>query len=107
VPRLCALPVTIQRLLKYVAVGLAVTLGALAGVGCLLAALFEVQGFGGPRDQGPRTGYLVELAVAFVAAVLIPVLLWRRLLGGGPGLIVAGCVAIAGVLVILGLSFGF
>ena len=96
---------TIQRLLKVVAVGVAVALGALAGVGCLLAALFEVQGFGGPRDQGPRAGYLVELAVMFVAAVLIPVLLWRRLLGSGPGLIVAGLVAVAGVVVILGLSF--
>jgi len=97
--------VSIQRLLKVGAVGLAVGLGALAGVGCLLAALFEVQGFGGPRDQGPRVSYLVELAVTFVAAVLIPVLLWRRVLGGGPGLIVAGLVAVAGVVVILGLSF--
>ena len=94
-----------ERLLKVGAVALAVGLGALAGVGCLLAALFEVQGFGGPRDQGPRTGYLVELAVAFVASVLIPVFLWRRLLGNGPGLILAGCVAVAGVVVILGLSF--
>ena len=96
---------TMQRLLKYVAVGVAVALGALAGVGCLLAALFEVQGFGGPRDQGPRFSYLVELAVVFVVAVLIPVFLWRRLLGSGPGLSVAGCVAVAGVVVILGLSF--
>jgi hypothetical protein len=97
--------VSIQRLLKVGVVGLAVGLGALAGMGSLLAALFEVQGFGGPRDQGPRLSYLVELAVAFVAAVLIPVLLWRRLLGNGPGLILAGCVAVAGVVVILGISF--
>ena len=63
---------SVRRLLAYGAVGLALALGMLAAIGCLLAALFEVQGFGGPRDQGPRVGYHVELAVAFVAAVLIP-----------------------------------
>lgn len=96
---------SVRRLLAYGAVGLALALGMLAAIGCLLAALFEVQGFGGPRDQGPRFGYLVELAVAFVAAVLIPAVLWRRLLGGGPGLVVAGAIAAAGVIVILGISF--
>ena len=96
---------SVRRLLAYGAVGVALALGTLAAVGCLLAALFEVQGFGGPRDEGPRFGYLVELAVAFVAAVLIPAVLWRRLLGGGPGLVVAGAIAGAGVVVILGVSF--
>ncbi len=96
---------SVQRLLKSIPVAVAVALGALAAFGCLLAALFEVDGFGGPRDQGPRSGYLiVELALGFVASILIPVLLWRRLLGGGPGWIVAGAVAAAGVVIILGLS---
>jgi hypothetical protein len=90
--------------LKVIAVALAVALGALVAVGCLLAALFEVQGFGGPRDQGPRTGYLIELALGLVAAVVVPVVLWRRLLGNGPGWVLAGSVAVAGVVVILGLS---
>lgn len=90
---------------KGIAVVLAVGLGALAAFGCLLAALFEVQGFGGTRNQGPRTGYLIELAVGFAAAVLIPVLLWRRLLHGGPGWILAGAITIAGVVLILGISF--
>jgi hypothetical protein len=96
--------VSVQRLLKSIAVAVAFALGALAAFGCLLAALFEIQGFGGPRDQGPRSGYLIELALGFVASVLIPVLLWRRLLGGGPGWVVAGAVAAAGVLIILGVS---
>ena len=54
---------------------MAFALGTLAAFGCLLAALFEVDGFGGPRDQGPRPGYLIVLALGFVASVLIPVLL--------------------------------
>ena len=95
---------SIQRLLISVPVAVAVALGAFAAFGCLLAALFEVDGFGGPRDQGPRSGYLIELALGFVASVLIPVMVWRRLLGGGPGWIVAGAVAAAGVVIILGLS---
>ena len=95
---------SVQRSLKGIAVAVAVALGALAAVGCLLAALFEVDGFGGPRDQGPRAGYLIELGVGFVASVLIPVVLWRRLLGRGPGWIVAGAVAAAGVVIILGVS---
>lgn len=72
----------------------------------MLAALFEVQGFGRPRDAEPRTGYLVELAVGFVASVAIPALLARWLLPrGGPALLViAGVIAVGGVLLILGIS---
>ena len=95
---------SVQRLLKIVAVAVAIALGTLAASGCLLAAMFEVDGFGGPRDQGPRSGYLIELALGLTASVLIPVLLWRRLLGGGPGWIVAGAVAAVGVVTILGIS---
>ena len=95
---------SVQRLLKSIAVAVAFAAGAIAAVGCLLAALFEVDGFGGPRDQGPRSGYLTALALGFVASVVIPVSLWRRLLGGGPGWIVAGVVAAAGVVIILGIS---
>ena len=95
----------IGRLVRSLVVALAVAAGALAGIGFLLAALFEIQGFGGPRDEGPRIGYLIELAGGFVAAVLIPVFLWRRLLESGPGWVVAGIVAAGGVVVILGISF--
>jgi len=83
-----------------------VGLGALAAIGCLLAALFEVQGFGRPRDAEPRTGYLIELAVGFVASVAIPALLARWLLPrGGPALfVIAAVIAVGGVLLILGMS---
>jgi hypothetical protein len=92
--------------LKGVVVVAAVGVGALAAVGCLLAALFEVQGFGRPRDAEPRTGYLVELAVGFVASVAIPALLARWLFPrGGPALyLIAGVIAVGGVLLILGIS---
>ena len=92
--------------LKGVVVAVAVGLGALAAVGCLLAALFEVQGFGRPRDAEPRTGYLVELAVGFVASVAIPALLARWLLprGGSALFVIAAVIAVGGVLLILGMS---
>jgi hypothetical protein len=83
----------------------AIGLGALAAFGCLLAALFEAQGFGGPRDEGPRTGYLLELAAGFVASVAIPAVVCRRFFpGSGPVWAIAGAIAAAGVVVILGLG---
>jgi hypothetical protein len=93
-----------MRPLKYLVVLSSVALGALFAVGCLIAALFEAQGFGGPRDQGPRTGYLAELAIGFVACVALPAFLSRKLLRIGPGWVGAAVTAVAGVLVILGLS---
>jgi hypothetical protein len=92
------------RALRYLVVVSCATLGALFAVGCVLAALFEAQGFGGPRDQPPRTGYLLELAVAFAACIAIPAFLARRLLHAGPGLIIAAAAAVIGALAILGLS---
>jgi hypothetical protein len=95
-----------MRSLKYLVVVTSIAVGALFAVGFLLAALFEVQGFGGPRDQPPRTGYVLELAVGFVACVAIPTLLARQLVQAGPGWITAGTIAVAGALAILGLSLG-
>jgi hypothetical protein len=92
------------RALRYLVVVSCATLGALFAVGCVLAALFEAQGFGGPRDQPPRTGYLLELAVAFASCIAIPAFLARRLLHAGPGLIIAAAAAVIGALAILGLS---
>lgn len=59
--------------MKAIAVAVAFVLGALAAIGCLIGALFEAQGFGGPRGEGPRVDYLVGLAVGFAASVGIPV----------------------------------
>ena len=93
-----------MRSLKYLVVVASAALGALFAVGCVLAALFEAQGFGGPRDQPPRTGYLLELAVAFAACIAIPAFLARRLLHAGPGWLIAAGAAVLGALAILGLS---
>ena len=54
--------------------------GTLAGAACLLAVVFEMQGFGGPRDAGPRLGYLSALAGGLAAAVIAPCALWRWLI---------------------------
>jgi hypothetical protein len=90
--------------LKGVVVAAATAFGALFGIGFLIAALFEVQGFG-DRDSTPSTAKLVEYGVGFAACVLIPVFLWRRLLpGSGPAWAIALALAAGGVLLILGLS---
>jgi hypothetical protein len=92
-------------LVKAVVTVVVIALGTLAAVGCLLAALFEQDGFGSPRDQGPRTGYLVELGAGFVASVVIPAVVCRRLFpGSGPVWLLAGAIASAGVIVIAGVG---
>lgn len=93
-----------MRSVRVLVVTAAVALGALFAVGFLISALFELQGFGGPRDQGPRPGYLVELAIGFGACVGVPILLWRRLLGGGPGWFAAAAVSTVCVVAIVGIS---
>lgn len=92
--------------LKGLVVAVATALGALFAVGCVIAALFEVQGFGRPRDTDPRTGYLLLLALGFAACVAVPAFVWRLLLpGSAPGWLLASVAAVAGVLLILGISF--
>jgi hypothetical protein len=92
--------------LKGLVVAVAVALGALLAVGCLLAALFEAQGFGRERDTDPRAGYLLLLALGFAACVAVPAWLWRRLLPeSAPAWPHAFGAAVAGVAVILGLGF--
>jgi hypothetical protein len=90
--------------LKGLVVAVATGLGALFGIGFMLAALFEVQGFG-DRDSTPSAAKLVEYALGFAACAIVPGLLWQRLFpGSGPAWIVALAVAAVGVLLILGLS---
>jgi hypothetical protein len=90
--------------LKGLVVAAAVALGMLFAFGCVVAALFEVQGFG-RRSGEPRAGYLLLLALSFLASVGIPWLLWRRLLPhSAPGWIVAFVMSAAGVLLIFGMS---
>ena len=65
---------------KVIAVVIAALAGALAAVGCLLAGLFELQGFGRPRDSDPRAAYLSLLVFGVLAGALVPLGLWRLLL---------------------------
>jgi hypothetical protein len=66
--------------LKGVLVAAAAGLGTLLAAGFLIAALFEAQGFGRPRDTDPRAAYLLLLALGLAASVVGPAYLWRRLL---------------------------
>ena len=87
-----------------VVVGLA--LGALCGIGVLVAALFERDGFG-DRDGEPSTAYLLALAVGLVASFGLPLALWRMLLPSRfswPAALTATVVAVAGVAWIVGIS---
>jgi len=91
--------------LKAVVVAAAAALGALLAVGALLAALFEAQGFGRARDTEPRTGYLLLLALGFAVSIGVPAYLWRRLLpSSAPGWTLVSAFAVAGVLLLLGIS---
>lgn len=79
-----------------------VALGALGGVACFLAGLLEVQGFGIPGDGGPRLGYLLLLALGFVASVAVPLALWRLLFpDSGPALPIVGAVAATALILAL------
>ena len=86
------------KVIVVVAVALA---GALAALGCLLAGLFELQGFGRPRDADPRAGYLAVLGLGLFASVMIPLGLWAVLLPESSpavrwlGLAAAGVVVLA------------
>ena len=92
--------------LRVAVVAVAGALGALFAMGCVLAALFEAQGFGSERDTDPSTGYLLLLAAAFVASVGVPFWLWRQLLpGSAPRALLVFAVTVAGVIAILGIGF--
>lgn len=53
-----------------------VGIGVIFAPGRLIAALFELQGFG-DRDGDPSVLYLLALAVGFAACVAVPTLAWR------------------------------
>ena len=89
------------RVAAVVAIG---ALGALFAVGSVLAALFELQGFG-DRDGDPDAGYLVLLAVGVALSIALPLLVWRWLLprSFSPAAALIACVAgLVGVAWILG-----
>lgn len=91
--------------MRALVVAVAGAVGALFAVGCAIAILFELQGFGRARDTDPRTAYLLALAVGFAVCVGLPVLVWRALLpDSAPGWGLAAVPLVAGVLLVLGIS---
>ena len=66
---------------RAAAVVAAFFLGALFAIGSLLAALFEVQGFGSTGDQ-PRALYLASLGLALLVSVAGPFVVLRVVLPG-------------------------
>jgi hypothetical protein len=94
----------VSRAAGTIAAAAATVGGALFGIGFLLTALFELQGFG-DRDSTPSGRRLVECAAGFVACMVPPAFLWRRLVPGyARAWPVALGVAEAAVLVIAGFS---
>ena len=65
--------------LKLLSVLAATAVGVLGAIGCWLAALFEKDGFGTPRDAEPRASYLVVYGLGFLLSVGVPLALWRWL----------------------------
>ena len=62
-----------------IAAGLvAIVLGVFFAIGFAIAILFELQGFGRPRDTDPRLWYVALLGLGLAACVAVPAWLWRR-----------------------------
>lgn len=90
--------------LKVVVLLAAGVAGALAGVGCVLATLFELQGLGRPPGSELRPWYVALLGLGLLASVAIPLGLWRVLLpAASPGWAwLAAAAALVVVLALLG-----
>lgn len=96
-----------RHAVRVLVVLVAAGLGALLALGCFVAALFELEGFGGPRDEGSRAGYLALLGLGLVVSVGAPLLLWRALFpASAPAWGLAALPLAAGVLLVLGITLG-
>ena len=90
---------------RSIAVGCLAAVGVMVTAGCLLALMFEVEGFGAPRD-GPRGGYVALLSAGALLGVAIPTAAAWLTLRGPARAVVAGVGAVVLVLIVavLGLS---
>ena len=57
---------------------IATVVSAFFAIGFAIAILFELQGFGRPRDTDPRLWYVALLVLGLAACVAVPAWLWRR-----------------------------
>jgi len=64
--------------MRIAAALVAMVLGAFFAIGFAIAILFELQGFGRPRDTDPRLWYVALLVLGLAACVAVPAWLWRR-----------------------------
>ena len=85
---------------------LLVAAGVVAVLGSGLALLFEVQGFGGPRDPAPRPGHVLGYGAGALLGVVVPgVVAWLLLPRGRRWVAVVTAVLAAAVLLaVLGLT---
>ena len=84
----------------------ACVLGGFAAFGFGIAALLELDGFGGPRDSGPRPLYLASLFAGLAASAIVPIVLWRALLPENAPPVIAGVALFAGAFVLVLLVSG-
>lgn len=91
---------------RSIAVGGLAAVGVMVTVGCLLALMLELDGFGAPRDAAPRGGYVALLSAGAVLGVAIPTATAWLALRGPARAVVAGAGTVVLVLVVgvLGLS---
>ncbi|MEJ5867140.1 hypothetical protein WDV85_05210 [Pseudokineococcus sp. 5B2Z-1] len=74
--------------------------GLLAVVGCGLALLFEVQGFGVPRDTPPRAGHVLGYGTGALAGVVVPAAVAWLLLPRGRRWVAGVAAALAALVVV-------
>jgi len=64
--------------MRIAAALVALVLGVFFAIGFAIAILFELQGFGRPRDTDARLWYVALLVLGLAACVAVPAWLWRR-----------------------------
>lgn len=61
-----------DKTVTTVVASVALVLGLIGAIGCFIAALFERDGFGRPRDSEPRSWYLALLVLGVVTCIAVP-----------------------------------
>ena len=86
-----------------VVAAVALGLGVIGAIGCFIAALFERDGFGRPRDSEPRSWYVALLGLGVVTCITIPGWIAARAWGRAVGALCSVIGLLAGA-ALLGLA---